>query len=187
MADDDKEIHGRLKKKEYQKKLLKLLADADSLDAKIIKNTKTMIRKMRDQVLSKTAEAQARSSSGVEPEWGHYWGQKLTAAYNKVVEDIGNQFHEDLSKYTIEAAENGHKLADESLEFAAPGIEIKAPKFHPEQLKISSSFSADLITRMKKYQTDAIGKEVALSMLPGNNNGIQGLISKLAVSIDKGP
>jgi hypothetical protein len=184
MNEDEKEkVHKRLAK--YQKKLTKLLTAADELDLHVIRNTKSLIRTMRERILARTAEIQAKSQSGVEPQWGPYWYDKLVHAYNKVVEEIGDQFNQDLHRYCIKAYENGHNLAEDGLEFAAPGVQVKGIEFDPEELKISASFSADLITRMKMAQIKGISKEVALSL--ASKKGPGELIGRLAVDIDKGP
>jgi hypothetical protein len=173
------------RQEQYKQKLKKLLEDSDNLDAEVVKNTRNLISQMRVEIIAKTAEAQANSQSGVEPGWGPYWLNKLKTAYNEVVDKIGHQFQMDLSKYSIKSADNGQKLADEGLRFAAPGINISMNQLDPEQLKIASSFSADLITRMKQKQVEDISKQVALSL--SMRETPSDLIRRISVDLDSGP
>lgn len=173
------------RQEQYRLKLKKLLEDSDNLDAEVVKNTRSLIEQMRSEILSKTAEAHVNSQSGVEPGWGPYWLNKLRTGYNEIIDRIGQQFQLDLSKYSIKSADNGQNLADEGLKFAAPGINISMNKLDPEQLKIASSFSADLITRMKQKQIEDISKQVALS-LSMRETPID-LMKRLSVDIDSGP
>lgn len=176
---------GRLRQKKYQKKLLRLLDAADNLDNRIIKGSKALLKRMRTEILAKTAEAQAASSSGVEPEWGPYWADKLRKAYNDVIDTLGHQFGEDLSKHLIDAAENGEKIANDGLQFAVPTIVVGGNRLDPELLKITSSFPPDLIVDMKQNQLNDISKQIALSMNMREDAG--GLINRLGTSIDAGP
>lgn len=185
MRETPEQAHRRLKQKRYQQKLVKLLQDSDNLDARVIRNTEKLIRQMRAEILTKTVEAQSASMSGVEPGWGPYWHEKLRTSYNGVLEDLGSQFNKDLSKYSIEAVENGGKIADDGLKFAAPGLNFLTNRLDPETVKIASSFSADLITGMKRYQLEDINKQIALSA--NMREGPAELINRLAVNIDQGP
>lgn len=185
MRETPEQAHRRLKQKRYQQKLVKLLEQSDNLDARVIRNTEKLIRQMRAEILTKTVEAQSASMSGVEPGWGAYWHEKLRTAYNGVLDDLGDQFSKDLSKYSIQAVENGAQIADDGLRFAAPSLNFLANRLDPETVKISSSFSADLITNMKRSQLDDINKQIALSA--NMREGPSELINRLAPEINQGP
>lgn len=180
-------LENRLKQEKYQRKLLKLLERADNLDARIVKNTESHIAQLRMEIIAKTAEAQVASSSGVEPGWGHYWGEKLKTGYNEVIDRLGQQFHKDLSEYTIEGANNGIDIADKGLTEFSAGLIIPENRVDPEQIKIVASFSADLITGMTRGQKEDINKQIALSM--SMREGAAGLVNRLSVPLTakKGP
>ena len=186
-------LHARLKLLQYQSQLQSILADSDSLDSQILKDTTELISEMRDQILLRIHQVVGRSKTGggIEPEWGQYWISKLAAEFNQVIVGISEKFNTNLTGYAIKAYEVGRNFADKGLEFAAPQLDLKnpdteklLPKLNALGVRLASNVPGDLITGMQEKQLAAIVKECSISMSLGEPPTT--LMQRLSVNVDKG-